>query len=123
MIECHRVIEIKHLGDKCLEKSQVILFVLRVSVNAPVLPHRLYLVVAAPHRKGGVISEPLYIVDYLLLHICAEFHISTVHSAGKHKVLPYQQSKPVAGIIEAVIGIRSAAPHSYHIEIRHCTLL
>ena len=68
-----------------------------------------------------MVAQTLHIIDRLLADICKECLVSRICGAGKHEVLPYEDTVAVAEIIEIIILIHAASPYTDHIHIhRFC---
>ena len=83
-----------------------------IDPESALLYKHLHLIVAAPQAQGGMVADPLDIVDKFRPDILLKFLRQIVNRAGKHKILPHNQPKPVAGIPESLPGIMPAAPHA-----------
>ena len=59
---------------------------------APRFPGALHFVVSAPQSQGGVMCQPAHLFFCFLTHVLGEVLVVWHHGAGKHEVLPDQQS-------------------------------
>ena len=87
------------------------------------LPHGeemefLHLVVAAEERQGGMMPQPADVVLRLRDDAGLKGIRQVIVGAGKHEILPDQKPQLVAGIVEIVGRIVSAAPDPHRVEIR-----
>ena len=69
-----------------------------------------------------MVAEAFDIVDEFLADIRLEFRRQLIHGTGKHEILPDNQSHLVANIIEPVLRVIAAAPHTDGVVIRRHAL-
>ena len=89
----------------------------------PRLPCPLHLVVAAPKRERRVMGQPPNLFFGLPPDVVREFLIVGDHGAGKHEVLPDEQTMFIAGIEERVRGVYATAPNADHVHVGVSRLL
>ncbi len=75
------------------------------------------LVVAAPERKTGVVLEARDLFFHLGLHLGEKLRRRGIERAGEHEILPDQEAKFVAGVVEAVGLVAPAAPDPDHVHV------
>ena len=81
--------------------------------------HGVVLVVAAPERKRGVITQALHHLDRLLAQQLVQSRVVLrVLRAGEAEVLPHQHAVLVAPVPEPLRLVQSAAPHADHVAVR-----
>ena len=90
---------------------------LRLGPPAQAVPH-VALVVAAPERYAGVISETAHHGLGLLPGLVHEGRIVVrVEGAGVHEVLPDHDPVGVAQIVEGLVLVDAASPDAEHVEV------
>ena len=70
-----------------------------------------------------MISQTLDVVLYFLCYIVKIILISREHAAGKHHVLPNQDTIFIAKIIEYILLINTPTPDTKHVHIGICSRL
>ena len=75
------------------------------------------LVITAPERDGGMRGEAFHLIIDLVFDIVEEILAAGIEIAGEHEILPDQQAKTVAEIVEPVFLIEPAAPDADHVHI------
>ena len=83
----------------------------------PSHPAELHFIVAAEKAQACVMADARQIVLQLRTDVLFKRRIHPVYITGKHRILPDNQAKAVAGIIEPVVGIVAAAPYANRVEV------
>lgn len=60
----------------------------------------LVFVVTRPDHNGGVMDQPLDLVNSLLLHSRQEILVRGIQRASKHELLPHHQSHFIAQVVQ-----------------------
>ena len=77
----------------------------------------LNLIVSTPQSKAGMVADPFDVIDEFRPDICLKFFRQIIHAAGKHEILPDDQSQLIADIPEGVRRIMTAAPDADAVEM------
>ena len=76
------------------------------------------LVTATPIHKRRMISQSLHLIFDFFHHIADPFRsILGNIRAGKHNILPYQNTLFIAKVIEDILFVNTAAPNAKHIKV------
>ena len=67
------------------------------------------LVVAAPERQAGMVTDAARLVGHFALHRRDEGTVGWVAAAGEHVVVPDQQAHFVAQVVEGIVFVDAAA--------------
>ena len=86
-------------------------------VESPIFQGFQYFIIATPHRQGSMIAKTANVVAGFCFYSFQEGWIGRIGSAGKHKVLPYQYSVFICQVIETVVFVGSASPHTNDIHV------
>lgn len=92
-------------------------FVRKVVMKLVSFLHLVVLVVPRPDDEGRMASELLNVLSRLVFERRPERLIRRIVSTGKAKVLPDQNSKLIASIVECLIFVYTASPHSDHVLV------
>ncbi len=95
----------------------VVLLPAPAAVGHIVFPGAVDLVIAAPQGQARVVAQAADIVIGLGADIFEQRRIVGVHRAGEGEFLPDEDAVSVAEVIEAVVLVDAAAPHSDHVHM------
>ena len=116
-VESLRIFLLHHLRQDILIQFDVIGNQFLISVPESIGYKGFNLVVAAPQRQRGMMSQPADIVPELGADAVLKVFAQIIGRTGKHKVLPDQQAQFIADIIKPVVRIITAAPDTNGIHV------
>ena len=114
--------KVNRIGIQLPQPFRDLLLEQLLSVHRPLqsdfLTQHTGLHISDPQRNAGMTGQAAYGLGHLVPDIFHEFRInSRIFAAGKHEILPDQDTLPVAEIIEYILLVNAAAPNAQCIHV------